>query len=236
MKEKLTQFWNRLLTDLKANKAKSAALSVLFIVLLVVVGRLFKSDSTPMPAAAAPMVIPPAVSASPDNLTRPSPQTVAAPTPQVSQAAPTTPAPVPLPQAINTSRATDKAVSIDAFPRTLERDLFVTPVWNKFLPDLTMQNGRKETGLTAKKGNLWDEFRGVVSDYQKKRNEEWSRDDAQLTQFILQSTMTGPMPMAHISGRLIRVGDMLHGFSVVRIADRHVVLQKSGMTHILSMQ
>jgi len=51
----------------------------------------------------------------------------------------------------------------------------------------------------------------------------------------LQSTMTGRSPLAYISGRLVREGDVLRGFAVVKIDDRRVILRKAGLDHQLSM-
>ncbi len=47
--------------------------------------------------------------------------------------------------------------------------------------------------------------------------------------------MTGQVPLAYISGRLVREGDRVEGFSVVQIRDRQVMLRKSGATRVLNM-
>lgn len=47
-------------------------------------------------------------------------------------------------------------------------------------------------------------------------------------QFRLQSTMTGAVPTAYIDGFMCREGDVHHGFTIKKIDNRQVILQRGG--------
>ena len=51
----------------------------------------------------------------------------------------------------------------------------------------------------------------------------------------LQSTVRGPEPLATINGSVVRVGDVILGFSVERIGVRFVVLDHAGRRFVLTM-
>ena len=58
---------------------------------------------------------------------------------------------------------------------------------------------------------------------------------AALGELRLQSTVTGPVPMAMIAGTLLRVGDRIRGFRVERIGVRFVELEYAGRRFTLTM-
>ena len=51
----------------------------------------------------------------------------------------------------------------------------------------------------------------------------------------LQSTLQGAEPLALINGELMKVGDKVHGFTVIKIGSRRVTLRKDGVNVHLEM-
>ncbi len=51
----------------------------------------------------------------------------------------------------------------------------------------------------------------------------------------LQSTVLGREPRAIVNGRTLAPGQDIRGFRVVRIHERHVVLERDGLTFVLKM-
>src|SRR2546428_599293 len=52
----------------------------------------------------------------------------------------------------------------------------------------------------------------------------------------MQPVLTGREPLAYISGHLVRPGDRYAGFSIVRIEERRVLVEKYGQIHELVMR
>jgi hypothetical protein len=122
-------------------------------------------------------------------------------------------------------------------PRDLERDLFTTKHWNKFMP-AALAGAEPVAGSPGRRRGtgLWTQLRKSWSEYNREQQELSDSFHRDLENLQLHSTMTGREPMAHISGRLVRAGDSVLGFSVVRIADREVVVARGGLTASLSMK
>lgn len=219
----------KLLTELKANKAKSAVLGGLCLVLLVVCGRLLLPDSSTQTATAAPShLVPPPQPA--ENLVRPMVvNSQIESTPQANSEKTTT-------KLKFSAQTMPEPVVIDDLPRSIERDLFTTPAWSKFVADDTMTAHKKLANSDSPVSNLFGGIASAVRGYQAEQKEQRLRDEKELAQMALQSTLTGPSPLAYISGKLVREGDSIQGFSVLRILDRRVILMRAGMTHILTMQ
>ena len=59
--------------------------------------------------------------------------------------------------------------------------------------------------------------------------------DKALTDLVLQGTILGESPVALISGRPFKVGETINGFTVEKIEERHIVLEKDGVQKSLSM-
>jgi hypothetical protein len=218
----LTTFKQHLLAD----KKKSALLAVLFGTLLIVLGSLLVSDSTPDIAEAGPNAAPPTAVKPP---VRPMPR---------RPARTTRPQPGDDPAAGSrrwTARpqAPRRAITVAKMPRGLQRDLFNTTAWARFSPVVGSLFGGRGDG--EDQPGLWDAMAKAVIASQKSRRQQLSRLAEELAQLELQSTMTGSAPLAYISGRLVHQGDTIRGFSVVRIDDRRVTLRKDGVNHELAM-
>lgn len=222
-------------TQLMADKKKSAILGVLFIVLLFVVTGLFSKKPDPA-LAAADDLIPPA---------QPTPAAVATTAPPTLETLTPTP-----PKATNPAEeeadhkiadwllggSGSTTVCIAEMPRTPPRNLFKAPAWSKF-PLVIMENSSNQRASNEDNvaRSFWSKLGGGIVSYQAFRRQETEDIDKEFAEFVLHSTMTGPKALAHISGRLVRVGDKIRGFSVVRIDDRQVTLDKGGIQRVLSM-
>ncbi len=57
----------------------------------------------------------------------------------------------------------------------------------------------------------------------------------QAAKLTLQSTFLGPTPMALVNGQLVREGDSIGPFQVVRIEPRRISIQQNGITLQISM-
>ncbi len=132
-------------------------------------------------------------------------------------------------------------------PSTTERrDLFTAPAWERPDEKKTKSpraaNGKQGAAKKSRKGGraepakpLWDHLGNALGDYQQTRRSEIAQYEAQLAELQLQSTLTGPAPIAYISGRLVREGDTIRGFTVARIEDRRVVVRKQSFIRVLIM-
>ncbi len=222
----LTTFKQHLMAD----KRMSAVLALLFGILLIVLGSLLVSDSTPDIAEARPNTAAPTAAKSPAKpIVRPTPQ---------RPARTTRPQPGDDPAAGSrrwTARpqAPRRAMTAAEMPRGLQRDLFNTTAWARFSPVVGSLFGSRRDG--EDQPGLWDALAKAVIARQKSRRQQLSRLAEELAQLELQSTMTGSTPLAYISGRLVHQGDTIMGFSVVRIDDRRVTLRKDGVNHELAL-
>jgi hypothetical protein len=226
--------FSTLKSQLAADKKKAAILGVLFVVLLVVVGQLFMSDSAPQEAVAIAIVPPTAVVPPPtpadQNLVRPTPE----PTSMTPETAPNGTGLVPTTaRPIMTSH---KTVLVDGMSRESSRDPFNTKSWDRFplnstpeqLTDEEKKNKKEEPGIL-------DQLRQRIAAYQKDRKQETEKFTMEIDTLQLQSTLTGTRRSAYISGRLVHEGEKIDGFTVVRISDREVILSKGDARGSLQM-
>ena len=241
--ERLTALGRQLLAD----KKKTAVLAVLFAALLLIVGRLLVSPSTPAPTyASMSQPIAAAVAASPSapDSTKP----IVRPTPEAKPTIPPTePALGVAAVARYTGEQNAKAapantgrlVAVDDLPRVLERDLFSTNAWSKFPSagrfGMSPDEADAAESAPTSSGGVWRHLTNVLGQYQETRKGELERLDGDLAALKLQSTVTGPTPMAYISGRLVREGDIIEGFTVLHIKERRVTVRKFGLTRELRM-
>ncbi len=235
----------RLKTELAADKKKTAILSSLVLVFVVVLVMQFmpKPDDA---AATATDVLPKksaksAKKKAPDAkpLVRPEPEPIAqAPAQKPAQR---TSRPITRPQVMTnvelgptTSREVP-AVSVAALPRTLDRNLFNTPDWSPFpldRPQVVVAAGdSQESALSVVLGQL----REAMAERREQRRKEKEAILAELEQLSLQSTMTGTHSLAYISGLLVHPGSRIHGFSVASIGEKSVTLEKRGHTFELKL-
>jgi hypothetical protein len=214
----IQQIQEQLLVD----KKKSIVLGVLICVLLIVGARqLFQNGPAPAEVVAASRTAAPAASATPQQ---------PAATEKSAVAKPTTASPTKSPEH---AAAPVRHVQIDDMSRELKRDVFDTD-WAQFSPYATdPASGDKSNRSDAPA--FWSRVATAAIEYRKLRQEEVVQLQKELAALELQSTMTGEMPLAFISGTLVHEGDQFAGFSVLRIRDRCVVLGRSGHRYELTM-
>ncbi len=235
MSEKWAEIWARLREQLMADKKKSAALGALLAILLVVVGvRLFSNAAPDATEAAPPVVAQPA--ATEPQLIRPT--TVALPAASIkddesSELSSKSGGPS---DRLYVEGSARQAVHTEGMSRKPVRDVFTTPAWAQF-PLAILPETQKPPSVRSDKGDsgFWSTIGKRLVEQQEERNRMLETIEQELTELALHSTLTGPTPLAHISGRLVRPGDSIHGFSVVRIEDRRVLLEKSGIHRVLRM-
>lgn len=220
---------------LAADKKKTVVLCVLFLVLLVVIVRqLFSGSTGELAAASASLAVAgPPEAAQSGVLIRPTVEAIGA--------APSNRAVADVSFGENVSRphptvpTSEKVVWVAGLPRTLSRNIFDTASWSRFArlarSDGTGHRGAEEEGPPS----LLMRIGRKLAAYGRSRSEEERKIDEDLAKLRLESTMTGQVPLAHISGRLVREGEQVEGFSVVHIRDRQVMLRKSGVTRVLTM-
>ena len=202
-----------------ADKKKSAALSTLLCVLIVVMVRAFVSGGGSVPETA--VALQPVASAPPVNQAiRPVLEKIAPP----AQALP----PPPVAKAEVPQRRT---VVTSGLQRTLHRDFFMTDEWTKY----PLEASQIERVKTSSGPDFWSSVAGAMRQYGRQRREEAETLSKELSELQLQSTLTGTEPLAYISGHLVRPGEVFSGFSVLRIEERRVVLEKYGQIHALVM-
>jgi hypothetical protein len=252
-----TDLLRALKTQLLADKKKAAVLGVLFLVLVVVAERLFVSSSPPAAASAATagvMAAPPSPAVLDPvkptvrpaaEVASPHPATPVANAPSAPKSAPAALKPAGMAASQNqglaaTSPQPAKSVIIDELPRVLTRDLFSTTAWSKFpaagekgSPDLGAAGASAEAPSPG--NGVWQRFTSALDQVEAARQDELQRLDRDFAALQLQSTLTGPTPMAYISGRLLHEGDTISGFTVTHIGDRRVALRRFGLTRQLRM-
>lgn len=233
------EIWNQLRAQLAADKKKSGVLAALLLVLLVALGRLCLTGDAPVAVDAATLIPPATAAPAPTRpaLVRPTPEPLAA------TASPSTAAVAGEASAMEAASAPafDAAsrtarVAIDGLPRMPNRDLFVTPEWHRFSPAI-IADAPMAGGKMGKRdpGGFWASLSRRIAEHERERSRELHEIERTLGELELQSTLTGPDALAHISGHLVRPGDRIRGFLVVEIGDRRVTLSKSGVIRQLSM-
>ena len=230
MKDSLAGILARLKESLAADRKKTAFLCVLCLVLLIVLARQIFSGSTVEPAAASAssVVVTPSNAARSGALVRPTVEAIGPASP--SRAIAVSPSPPSAGRHHPTAQRSEKIVSVEGLARTMSRDIFNTTSWNQFARSSPSGHAGelRPTSLLMQMGRK-------LAAYGRSRLEEERKIDEVLVTLRLESTMTGRVPLAYISGRLVREGEQVEGFSVVHIRDREVMLRKSGVTRVLGM-
>lgn len=217
-------------TQLAADKKKSVVLVTLLVVLLVVVGQLFLPKSIPEEAVAIVPTAPITAPTTDSNLTRPTPQVV-------STNPGTAPTPVAVAGQASRTRLTGrKTVVVDGLSREMVRDPFTTKSWGAYpLSSAATALSAEEKKQQKNKPGILEQLRRQFADYQKSRQVETEKFTMEIDSLQLQSTMTGTRRSAYISGRLVHEGEMIDGFTVVRISDREVILSRNDARGSLRM-
>jgi hypothetical protein len=226
--------------QLAAEKKKSAILGILIVVLIVVIGRSWLSDAEPATAAAAThaaTTLHPRDSAA--SKARPTLERSKGPRPPSHGVRPRRKAEATTPRAQRAPAGVGRVVCVDDMPRTLVRNPFNAPSWPVFMPSAaqTWFSGGGAVGSEAADSGqrFWTKIGALIGNYQKTRQQQVDQLAKELEELELQSTMTGTAPLAYISGQLVREGDAIRGFSVVRIEDRRVLVSKGGLALELAM-
>ncbi len=231
------------------DKKKTAILVSLFVVLLFVVGRLFISGASPQ-AAEALIVVQPATAASSasGDLTRPTLQPIA---PAQSVAA--HPGAATEQGAFGTSprprQTASRAVMVSDISRDIERDIFASTSWDRFpLSEQALEEKEKRMKLEKEREaeerkareqeriRLEEERRHAERQRDEARRQEEEKFAVELGALDLQSTMTGVSKSAYISGRFVREGDAVFGFTVLQISDRQVLLGRGALSGMIQMR
>jgi hypothetical protein len=235
-----------------AEKKKSAILGTLFLILILVLGRaLFKGSKPEAAVAVAPAAPLPPPSVDPAQpLVRPETENPAAgPIALPLSAPPSSTVPPPLPNATSVAPKAENAspavghagrtINIDDWPRVLERDPFSSSAWLK--PPIMSEEPDAAAGAAERSSespappSILSHLSSVLGQLREERASELTKFDSEIAQLALQSTMTGSVPRAYISGRLVHVGDLVKGFTVSSIKDRRVVVRKYGLSRVLKM-
>ncbi|HRW53686.1 MAG TPA: hypothetical protein P5081_12445 [Phycisphaerae bacterium] len=218
MGETIRQLVERLRRDAAAQKKKTAGLGVLFLILVVAVGRLFWTGEAPTKVVAAPA---PVVNAPEVVVPTPGPPPTSRPRPGAGRSGATSAKVAEDPSEAPRSR------NLSGLPRTLARNPFRSAAWK--LPV------RKDADAEISPAETWlSRLSEQWSDYQAKADAVEHLADERLSKLELQSTMIGPISSAYISGRLVHQGDEIEGFTVFHIENRRVTLQFSGVTRVLN--
>ena len=247
MPANIPAWMNQIKKHLVADKKKTGVLGFLLLVLLGFLGRFLGSGAAPAAVDAASVAeVAPVQSAPPANpvglLVRPSVDmnsAMAAAMQMAEYARRQMMGASAQPSAAPTPGSPSPVVKIGDLPRVLERDLFATNGWSE--SDQPGENASSSEGGAAAAGEpsgsaqIWHHLGTALGTVQEKRRGELEKLDADLGNLKLQSTVTGALPMAYISGRLVHPGDTIDGFSVVRIKERRVVIRKYGLTRELKM-
>ena len=200
----------KLARRVKAEPMKAVVLGVLIIVMVALWGRMMSKDGEgAVPASAS-------ASASIDA-----------------------PPPVAIPQTASQIQTAKNGT--DSFREwlsgrlpTVSRNLFAIQ-WDYFPQVATRTNG-------ANSENFWDQLAKSINS----RADEETRRKAimvgnlcqEATQHVrLESTMVSPEnPKAMINGKLVKVGDVVEGFRLVRIEARRIFVEREGITLSVPLQ
>ncbi|MHC4982553.1 MAG: hypothetical protein ACYTF6_05220 [Planctomycetota bacterium] len=123
----------------------------------------------------------------------------------------------------STSRAQRKEDYIRNLDRTIARDIFEpNPV---FFPVRDMRKITRTSGQSARRTSAAD---------QRQAHEKFIREQAKLLK--LQSVVVGDMPTAIINDRVVRLGDWINGFKLVKISPQSCVVCKEDVEVPLKME
>lgn len=218
MSSKLSDYLRIAREHIAADKKKSAVLAILLVVLLVVLGRVLIGGSAPKKLEAV-TVAPAPINPNSTGITmRPIPQpqgVLKGPAPVQVEAADSGSLPQPIPNGI-----------LNDLPRTLARDIFSAPDWSLF-PEADDPAAGTDGASGFHASRLWSKLTESMNSLKTQQADEF---ESQLSTLKLHATVTGTTPIAYVSGRIVREGDLIDGFSVVRISERRVTLRKFGHT------
>jgi len=237
-----TGLLQKLKQNLAANRPKAIVLGVLVLVLIGALIRLLVGGSSPEPASAElPLAVAGPSGSPPQPLARPVPQPLAAAT-EGGAPAKTAPPNRQTNEHGGSNQAAQagthksmRAVSVKDLPRTLERDVFNSANWAAFQPDIVPPSAAEAAAAAQPAASIWTQMREAMAEQSERLAQRREGLAGELAGLQLQSTMTGPAPAAYISGRLVRLGETIKGFSVVAIGDKIVKLRKDGLTFSLTM-
>jgi hypothetical protein len=195
---------HRLNRALTADPKKSAALAVLFIVLLVVVVKMTVGQAKAHPASAGAAM----VGNAPGSL-------------QLKAAHPGT----SWQKSTSPSEALQKWAS--APPPSVSRNLFSVRI--DYFPtegSRTTQSGAIDEGFWSRLGKSM----ALQADQRDKQENLKANFKAQAEQLRLESTMTGgPQPKAMVNGELVGEGSVVAGFRVLKIEARRITVEREGI-------
>ena len=242
-------YFERLKADMAADKKKTAILGGLSLVLLVVVGRMVLPGGETTVVTANTSVLPTggALPVADNALIPVQPATNASGAPPIA----VTPRRV---ESIN-QMPTRRSASVDNDTQPLMTKPTVAPTVEADvvlrLPDVPARDPFDATGWRRRFGvrqvattepgqavgalSFMSELAHRVSTYQTEQARLSVQLDDELAQLELRSTLTGSTKSAYISGQLVKEGDEIAGFSVVRIEPGRVILSKHGIQRQLSV-
>jgi hypothetical protein len=228
---RMAQFVATFRAQLAADRKKAAVLGIVLVVFIIAVGRLFlKSQPSPVDAEETTAAVPTSPSAQEPG--RPFESLIVEATPPPARPNSWTDAL----KIFQRAPGAKEVAQVDGMPLSLQRDLFSTRSWSAF-PVAVLENDDHDPGFTAPAGDgFWSRLAGQLATQRANRQSEIDKIDSELRDLSLTGTMVGEPSVASISGRVLRVGDKIRGFSVMRISERSVELQKRGYSRTLTLQ
>lgn len=135
------------------------------------------------------------------------------------------------------ARTGDDAASLQAWARRpvqpMARNPFAIPL------DFYPRDGTKVSDDSASPGGYWDLVRKSMSsraDQQEQRQILIDNVRIAADALKLQSTVTGAHPGAMMNGQMVREGDSVAGFRVVKIEARQVIVEREGVQLAVLME
>ncbi len=229
MVEPLAGALSSLRGQILADKRKFAVLGGLLLVLTVVVGRLLLSGAAPASVEGA-LLVPdsPALKTTRVIPEPPRPAPAATPTRETLRSGPRRGG------GPDVQGGKRPHGDVAALPKVLSRDLFTASDWSVF-PRVARRDSATPRPDFMSSIGVWSRLGSALTGRAEARQRLSDEVEQAFESLELQATMTGPTPRAYISGRLVRAGDRVAGFIVVRVSDRRVELRRGGETRALTM-
>ncbi len=212
-----------------ADKRKFAVLGGLLLVLTVAVGRLLLSDATPASVEGA-LLVPdsPALKTTRVMPEPPSPAPADTPSREILRSGPRRGG------GSDVQSGKRPHGDVEALPRVLSRDVFTVTDWSVF-PRVARRDSPSPRLDFMSSIGVWSRLGSALTGRAEAHQRLSDEVEQAFESLELQATMTGPTPRAYISGRLVRNGDRVAGFTVVRVSDRRVELRRGTETRALTM-
>jgi len=235
-------FWEAILAQLKADKKKTGALTVLFLLLIGVCARAFLKS----PASAGDELTAASPVTTKPTATQGGPTIVAAPLATAADSSPQSTgstlsiagAMLPAESGSGDSGASgESAVPIAHFSRDMSRDLFQTD-WSAFPPTAETIAASNKGARTHPQENVLEGWRKTLSLLATSAADSRSRQQAMVThvqEMKVQAILLAPKAKAYVNGHWVSVGSVIGGFEVLEITSEEVVLGKSGCHVRLTM-